>query len=124
MKEEKAMNDKKKCDKYESFFIFRNEEAFYNHLENCPDCREEHEKYLKVSALVKEVAPAYLKRQEEKKKISAVKKLACCFVLFVSLTCFFGYRVYDENSFQVNMAEDSYIGTLGLPTDDYGFFEI
>ena len=63
MKEEKYMNNENKCDKYESFFVFRDKEAFNEHLEHCPDCKKEHEKYLKVSALVKEVAPAYLEKK-------------------------------------------------------------
>lgn len=118
------MKDKNKCDKYEAFFVFNNEEAFNAHMENCPDCKNEHEKYLKVSSLVKEVAPYYLSRCE-KRRLSAVKKLACCFVLLVGITGFTGYKLYDDNSFQVNNVEDSYIGTtLGLPTDEYGFLAI
>lgn len=50
------MKNKQKCDKYEAFFVFNDEKAFYEHIENCPDCKAQHEKYLKVSSLVKEVA--------------------------------------------------------------------
>ena len=124
MKEEQYMDNENKCNKYEGFFVFQNEEAFNEHLEHCPDCRQEHEKYMKVSALVKEVAPIYLKKKY-KDKISAIKRLACCFVLFVGITAFTGYKVYDNYDFQVNYAEDSYvISTMGLPVDDYGFLEI
>lgn len=118
------MNNENKCDKYEGFFVFQNEEVFNEHLEHCPDCQQEHEKYMKVSALVKEVAPMYLKKRQ-KDKVSAIKKLACCFVAFVGLTAFTGYKVYDNYSMQVNYAEDSYVmSTMGLPVDDYGFLEI
>lgn len=124
MKEEQYMDNENKCNKYEGFFVFQNEEAFNEHLEHCPDCRQKHEKYMKVSALVKEVAPIYLKKKH-KDKISAIKRLACCFVLFVGITAFTGYKVYDNYNFQVNYAEDSYvISTMGLPVDDYGFLEI
>lgn len=117
------MKNPKKCDKYEAFFSFKGEDALYNHIENCPDCLEEHKKYLKVSALVKEVAPIYLKKQE-RNKISAVKKLACCFVCFICICAFTGYKMYEQNSFQVSSADESYISAMGLPTDDYGFFEL
>ena len=77
--------DRKKCDKYEAFFVFQNEEAFNNHIKECPDCQKEHEKYMKVSSLVKEVAPVYLEKHK-KRKMGAIKKLACCFVMFVGTT--------------------------------------
>ena len=43
------MNNENKCNKYEAYFVFQNEEAFNEHIKNCPDCKKEHEKYLKVS---------------------------------------------------------------------------
>lgn len=118
-------DDNKKCDKFEAFFVFQNEEAFNNHINECPDCKSEYEKHLKVSNLVKEVAPIYLKR-EEKKKFGAVKKLACCFLLFVGLTASYtGYNMYNDYSLQSYMLDEySYIDSMGLPVDEYGFLEI
>lgn len=116
------MKDQNKCDKYEALFVFKGDDALYNHIENCPDCFEEHKKQLKVSALVKEVAPVYLQKQK-KKRLSLVKKLACCFMFVVFVSAFTGYKMYEQNSFQVSSAEESYISAMGLPTDDYGFFE-
>lgn len=119
------MDNEKKCDKYEGLFVFRNEDELNEHIENCPDCRAEHEKQLKVSALIKEVAPAYLERQE-KRRLKVIGKLAACFVMLVGMTAFYtGYCMYSDNSFQVNSAEDSFIeSNMGLPTDEYGFLEI
>lgn len=118
------MDNEKKCNKYESLFIFQNENDFNAHLENCPDCQKEHERYLKVSSLVKEVAPVYLE-QMKKKKFSAIKKIACCFILFAGLSATYtGYHFYDDYSFQVNSAEESYIDLMGLPVDSYGFLEL
>ncbi len=117
------MKEDKKCNKYEGFFVFQNEEKFYEHLEHCPDCQKEHEKYIKVSKLVKEVAPIYLKRKQAE-KTNVIKRLACCFIFFIGLTVFTGYKVYDNYTMQVNYAQDSCLTTMGLPVDDYGFLEI
>ena len=117
------MNNENKCNKYESFFVFRDEEAFSEHLEHCPDCKQEHEKYLKVSALVKEVAPVYLEKKK-KEKTSVLKRLACCFVAFVGFASFVGYEAYDDYAFKTMEVEESYVSTMGLPVDDYGFLEI
>lgn len=117
------MNNEKKCNKYEGLFVFQSEDALNEHLEQCPDCKKEHEKYLRVSELVKEVAPVYLKKKQTQ-KISMIKKLACCFVAFVGLTAFTGYKVYDNYCFQANYVDDSYISTMGMPVDEYGFLEI
>ncbi len=117
------MNNENKCNKYEGFFVFQDEKNFYEHLEKCPDCQKEHERYIKVSKLVKEVAPIYL-RQQKKKKINAIKRLACCFVLFIGISLYTGYKIYDNYDIQVNYAQESYLSTMGLPVDDYGFLEI
>lgn len=117
------MNNENQCDKYEAYFVFQNEEAFNEHLKNCPDCQKEHEKYMKVSQLVKQAAPEYLK-QQERKKVSGLKKLACCFVLFVGLSAFTGYQFYDNYSYQYDYDDNSYVSALGLPIDDYGFLDL
>lgn len=119
------MNNESKCNKYEAFFVFNDEKAFYEHIENCPDCKAEHEKYLKVSELVKEVGSEYLKRQEKhRKKTIMLKQAACFLILLAGLSGFAGYKVYDYNSFQISSADESYIYAMGLPTDEYGFLEL
>ena len=117
------MDNKEKCNKYEAFYVFQNEEAFNNHLEECSDCRQEHEKYLKVSQLVKEVAPAYLEKKK-REKTNLLKHAACFLIVLTGFIGYNGYKVYQDNSFQVNSVEESYINTMGLPTDDYGFLEL
>ncbi len=117
------MNNENKCDKYEAYFVFKDEEAFNEHLKNCPDCQIEHEKYMKVSKLLKEAAPLYLKKQEVK-RISSLKKLACCFIIFAGLSAFTGYKVYDNYSYQYDFDDNSYVSALGLPIDDYGFLDL
>ena len=117
--------DRKKCDKYEAFFVFQNEEAFNNHIKECPDCQKEHEKYLKVSSLMKEVAPVYLEKQKKQRKIGVIKKLACCFVMFVGITASYtGYNMYSDYTAQEYWTQDSYVSSMGLPIDEYGFLEL
>ena len=53
-----------KCSKYEAYFTFASEEDFQKHLEECEDCRKEHEKMQKISSLVQEVKPYYKKKRQ------------------------------------------------------------
>ena len=69
------MDNEKKCDKYEALFVFQGEDALHKHLEECEECKKEYEKQLKISALVKEVAPEYLAKRHNKKK-TAIKTLS------------------------------------------------
>ncbi len=117
------MENEKKCGRYEGLFIFRSEDELAEHIENCEECKKEHEKYQKISSLVKEVAPVYLKKKEREKSLF-VKRIACCFVILSLVTTFAGYKVYDSYSYQASSDEESCISNLGLPIDDYGFFEI
>jgi hypothetical protein len=117
------MDNQNKCNEYEGFFVFKDENSFLEHLEHCSDCKKEHEKYKKVSELIKEVAPVYLEKQKNNKH-NAMKKLACCFVVFIGLSAFTGYKIFDNYTINSNLDDESYITTLGLPTDDYGLLEI
>ncbi len=118
------MDNSKKCNKYETLFIFQNDEELKAHLENCPECKAEYEKYMKVSRLVKEVGAEYLAKKK-REKLSAIKKIACCFIMITSLSvAYTGYNFYNDYSFRVNSAEESCIDLMGLPVDSYGFLEI
>lgn len=119
---------KKKCDKYESLFIFADEETLNKHLQECEDCRKEHEKMSKVSALVKEAEP------ELKKRATFVNslKIACVLFLFISGGVFLQLftptnlnltktTITANTNLDVSFEyEDSIIADMGLPTDDYG----
>ena len=52
-----------KCSKYESLFIFSDEEKLTEHLNECEDCKIEQKKMEKVSELIQEVKPYYLKKK-------------------------------------------------------------
>ena len=120
---EKQMDYNKKCDKYEALFVFNGEDALNKHIKECPDCQSEHDKYMKISALLKEAAPLYFKKKKEQ-KVSAVKKIACCMILIFGFTgIFYGYNMYNNNLYQNVWSDESYISSIGLPTDDYGFLD-
>lgn len=117
-------NDNNKCDKYEAYFVFQDEEKFNEHIKECEACKQQNEKYLKISSLVKEVAPVYLERENKKKMMTAAKRLACCFVLFIGLSAFTGYKVYDNYTYQVSLEQESTVSDMGLPIDEYGFLSL
>lgn len=118
----------KKCDKYESLFIFADEETLNKHLQECEDCRREHEKMHKVSALVKEAEPELKRRAAFFNSL----KVACVLVLFITGGVFFQtFAPMQLNNTNATMTasissdmsfdyEDSIIADMGLPTDDYG----
>lgn len=118
-------NKNNRCDKYEAFFVFNDEESFQKHISECEDCKKEHEKYLKLSRLIKDSAETYRAKQK-KNKIFRLKTIACCFILFFGLSAVTGYRVYDVYSISLYDpgSDYSYEGSYGMPTDDYGFIEL
>lgn len=111
------------CTKYESLFIFGNEQDLQAHIQLCPDCREEHEKMQKVASIVKEVKPLYRKNPLNNK----IKlKIAACFII---MACsFWAYDNYTNKTIaQLNYESElliksghSLIEDQGLPTDEYG----
>ena len=113
---------KDKCTKYEALFTFSDEKTLMEHIANCPDCKAEHEKMLKVSELLQEVKPYYLK----KRKDSFIRlKVACvlCVGLFAGMAI--GYFNQYTN-YQYSAYVDSYDTTneYGMPIDSYGLIDI
>ncbi len=113
---------KKKCDKFESLFIFSDEETLKSHIEECEDCREEFETMNKVSELIQEVKPHYLNKR--KNRFDAVR-IACAMFVFVigGLTFHIAdmnYGIVDTVRYGTQFtAED-----LGFQTDDYGLIMV
>ena len=119
------MDDKiKKCNQYEGYFVFQDETKFKQHLIECLDCSSEHEKYQKVSSLIKEVAPIYLESEQKNKMMRSAKRLACCLLVFIGITGFTGYKWYDNYLYQVSINQESMVYDMGLPTDEYGFLSL
>ena len=112
---------KDKCTKYEALFTFGSEEDLQQHIEVCEDCRLQHEKMLKVSALIQEVKPYYKKKT---RKVSMLK-VACSLLLFI----FLGTGIGIVN-FNTDISDTLKYGTtlsaedLGFPVDSYGLIMV
>ena len=110
-----------KCSKYEGLFVFSDEEALQKHLEECPDCRAEHEKMQKVSELIKEVKPYF---RERRRNLAKVKVACALFMLMVSGTTLgvlnFNTDVSDTLKYGAALSAEE----LGLPVDSYGLIYI
>lgn len=107
----------KKCTKYEGLFVFSDEETFKKHLEECPDCREEHEKMQRVSELIGETKFYYKKKSQKRRRLKAI--CACLFLIFFSAT----FSVITNNSDIADslMYEETLSAEeLGFPVDSYG----
>ena len=106
-----------KCTKYESLFIFRDESELREHIKNCPDCKAEHEKMQKVSELLCEVKPYFIKKKKDVAKV----KLACAMLAMFLCTATLGVI-----NFNTDISDTIRFGTplsaedLGLPVDSYG----
>lgn len=112
-----------KCSKYESLFVFSDEEKLNSHLEECEECRAENEKMQKVSSLLDEVKLYYYaKRKTKREKLRAVCAVLV-FSLFTSLSL--GLLVTNEDLTdtlkygQTLTAED-----YGFPVDSYGLLMV
>lgn len=112
---------KEKCTKYESLFTFRSEEELMQHIEECEDCRLEHEKMQKVSELIKEVKPYF---KERRRNLAKVKVACALFMLMVSGTTLgvlnFNTDVSDTLKYGAALSSED----LGLPVDSYGLIYI
>ena len=113
---------KKKCDKFESLFIFSDEETLQNHIAECDDCREEYEKMQKVSELIQEVKPHYLKTKRN--RFDAVRIACVMFAFVVSAVTFHiadtNYGIVDTVRYGTQLTADD----LGFQTDDYGLIMV
>ncbi len=112
---------KEKCTKYEALFTFRSEEELLKHVEECEDCKLEHEKMQKVSDLLKEVKPYY----REKRKNFAKVKIACALcMLMLSGTTLGVINLNTDVSDTLKYGTTLSAEDLGLPVDSYGLITV
>ena len=112
---------KNKCSKYEGLFIFSDEETLLEHVNRCEDCKLEHEKMQKVSALLGEVKFHYRLQAKRIRKIKAVC-VALCLIMF---TTYFGVTTDDGDLVDALMyGETLSAEELGFPVDSYGLLMV
>ena len=110
-----------KCSKYEGLFIFSNENELNEHIRECDDCREEHEKMQKISDLIQEVKPYFLEKRNKLRKMRAIA--AVLFIMFFSAT--FGVIYTNEDlSDSLMYGETLTAEDLGFPVDSYGLLMV
>lgn len=112
---------KDKCTKYEALFTFRDEEELNEHIQECEDCRLEHEKMQKVSSLLQEVKPYF---KERRKNLTKIKVACALFMLMFSGTTLgvinFNTDVSDTLKYGTTLSSED----LGLPVDSYGLIAV
>ena len=110
-----------KCSKYESIFTFRSKDELDEHIRTCPECANFHLKMQKISELIQEVKPHYIKKQ----KFNSAKKAACLILLLMMSVTALGFVTTNTDITDTLMygttlsAED-----LGLPVDSYGLISV
>lgn len=115
-----------KCTKYEAYSMFASEKDFFDHLQECEDCKKEFEKELRLSALIQDCAPTYRELCKQKNTKKLMSKIACVLVLFTSFGVFAGFEVKQYQRFDTFVKANTEISVIsqdGLPVDDYGFFD-
>lgn len=110
-----------KCSKYEGLFVFSDEETLQKHLDECPDCRAEHEKMQKVSELIAETKFYYRSKSNRVRKLKAI----CALVMFMFFSATFGVVSNDGDFADALMYGDTLTAEdLGFPVDSYGLLMV
>lgn len=110
-----------KCSKYESLFMFRTQDELEQHVKTCPECAKIHLKMQKVSDLIQEVKPHYIKKQ----KFNVMKKAACVLLLLMMSITTLGIistntDITDTLMYGTTLSAED----LGLPVDSYGLISV
>lgn len=110
-----------KCTKYEGLFVFSDNETLEKHVQECEDCRQEHEKMQKVSDLLGEVKFYYKKKQCKLRKFRAIA--AALFLVFFSTT-FCAVSMDSDFTDILQYGETLSAEELGFPVDSYGLIMV
>lgn len=109
------------CSKYESIFTFRTEKELLEHIKICPQCAKVQEKMDRVSELIQEVKPHYLKKQN-KKRVRAAACIAFFLMLGVTTLTLAGMNsdITDTLMYGTTLSAED----LGFPVDSYGLISV
>ena len=112
---------KDKCTKYEALITFADENKFNEHINNCPDCKSEHEKMQEVSELIKEAKPYFIERR---RNIARVKAMVASFALIIMTTTLGVVNLNPDISDTIRYGTTLSAEDLGLPVDSYGLLMV
>lgn len=111
----------KKCTKYEGLFIFADEETLEEHLKTCPDCRAQDAKMKKISALLQEVKPFYIKKRKQHAQV----KIACAIcAMILSGTVLGVINLNTDISDTLRYGTTLSASDLGFPVDSDGLLMV
>lgn len=112
---------KNKNEKYESLFIFRDEEEFLPIVSADEELIAEHERMTRVSELIKEVAPEFRQKRRAKAKL----KLACAsFALVMCLSTLGVINLNPDIHDYIKYGQTLSIEDYGFPVDSYGLIMV
>lgn len=112
----------KKCSKYESLFVFSDEETLKNHLKDCEECQAEQTKMDRVSELLDEVKFYY---RSKRKKRAIQFRVACALFLVAFSSLSFGIALNDEDLIDtIRYGKELSAEDLGFPVDAYGLLMV
>lgn len=113
----------KKCDKYQSLFIFRDEDELNAHLEVCEDCRQVHSDMHKLESLIQSSKSVHFKQKTSLK----LNKIVAAIGLFVFVSVFTGnviafnsIEIHPKHQEVIELINNSIFNQMKLPTDEYG----
>ena len=112
-----------KCSKYEEIFISSSADELEKHVQECEECRVEHETQQKVSSLLDEVKMYYY----AKRKKQTMKLRAACAIMFLffSLASVTGWALNDDDLLDTLKYGDTLSAEdLGFPVDSYGLLMV
>lgn len=114
-----------KCTKFETLYLFRDENELQEHLKECPDCQKEQEKMDKVSELIQEVKPYFAKKR---KNSFTQLKVACilCLGLFAGMVIgyFSQYNFVTTANYSYSDTSTQLTNEYGMPIDNYGLISL
>ena len=113
----------KKCDKYKTLFMFSDEKSLMKHIEQCEDCKKEHEMMNNISELIQEAKPLYLKDKKQKENILKLK-VACILACALFSGMVFQYFNVNYDVMYQFAYNDISIEEMGFPVDEYGFIMV
>jgi len=114
--------EQNKCSKYESLFVFSNEEELKKHLEECEECRQEAETQEKVSSLLDEVKMYYHAKNRQKR--TRVRAVCASVFLCFSLMSLGIFATNDDIMDTLKYGDTLSAEDLGFPVDSYGLLMV